>query len=414
MSPQTKCHPPVLILGGSSNSLSIARSLAGMNVDVYLSVQQRNCAYFSRYAQKVFPFTDKYNVDQFWKELLIDSPPAYLDGAVLWACNDDAIDFIAKNHPVLSKRFILDDSIPDLQIKLLNKLSTLKMARSLGIPTPNFLEVNDLNDVREKTLSEFEYPVLVKPQQSHLFQKVFGGNKFFLVHNKAELLTRLEEVIAKELKVIISEMIPGPDEQLRSYYTYLGKGGEPLFHFTKAVLRRYPKNHGQGCYHFTVWEPKVAEIGMKFFKGIGFRGLGNIEFKLDKRDGIYKVIESNPRFTAAHELLVRCGMDISQLIYCYLTGLPLPKVERYRENVTLIFPQRDFYAFLELRKAGELTFGQWLKSVLRFHTFPHFSWKDPMPTIMPFYDSLKQKFTGGDSRETPPKKNRQSHLNIGT
>jgi predicted ATP-grasp superfamily ATP-dependent carboligase len=399
MSIQIKARPPVLILGGSSNALSIARSLAKMRVEVYLSVQQRNCAYFSRYAKEVIPFDDKNTVDQFWHELLIDQPFERFQGAVLWACNDDAIDFIAKNHTALKERYILDDAIPELQIKLLNKLSTLKMAQSLGIPTPKFLEINEVSDVREQSLSEFEYPVLVKPQQSHLFQKAFGGHKFFLVYNKSELLKRLEEVIAKDLNVIISEMIPGPDEQLRSYYTYIGKENEPLFHFTKAVLRRFPKNHGQGCYHFTVWEPKVAEIGLKFFQGIGFRGLGNIEFKYDTRDGLYKVIESNPRFTAAHELLVRCGMDISQLIYCYLAGLPLPKIEIYRENVTLIFPQRDFYAFLELRKAGELTTGQWLKSVLRPHALPHFSWKDPLPTIMPFYDSLKQRLSGGKKQD---------------
>ncbi|MCB0295601.1 MAG: carboxylate--amine ligase, partial [Calditrichaeota bacterium] len=150
------------------------------------------------------------------------------------------------------------------------------------------------------------------------------GEKLFFVNNWEELEARLEQVLSHGLKVILSEMIPGPDTQLASYYTYIDKNGQLLFHFTKRVVRRFPKNNGQGSYHITEWVEEVAEIGKKFFLGVGLRGLGNVEFKKDLRDGQWKIIECNPRFTAAHEQLVRCGMDISLLIYNHLAGRPLP------------------------------------------------------------------------------------------
>ena len=40
-------------------------------------------------------------------------------------------------------------------------------------------------------------------------------------------------------------------------------------------------NRGGGCYHETKWLPETAELGRRFFTGIGFRGMGNIEFKRD-------------------------------------------------------------------------------------------------------------------------------------
>ena len=72
---------------------------------------------------------------------------------------------------------------------------------------------------------------------------------------------------------------------------------------------------GNACYHISSWEPEAADLGEKFFRGINLRGLGNIEFKRDLRDGKLKVIECNARFTAAQELLNRSGMDISEIIY---------------------------------------------------------------------------------------------------
>ena len=124
------------------------------------------------------------------------------------------------------------------------------------------------------------------------------------------------------------------------------------------------------------------------------RGLGNVEFKLDLKDNKLKIIECNPRFTAAHQLLVSGGMEIDWLIYCHLAGLPVPKIESYRQGETLWFPHRDFKAFLELRALGEITLGDWLGSILKPHVMPHFQWRDPMPTWRPFWDSVAGRLAG--------------------
>ncbi|MCB0290992.1 MAG: carboxylate--amine ligase, partial [Calditrichaeota bacterium] len=141
------------------------------------------------------------------------------------------------------------------------------------------------------------------------------------------------------------------------------------------------------------WVEEVAEIGKKFFLGVGLRGLGNVEFKKDLRDGQWKIIECNPRFTAAHEQLVRCGMDISLLIYNHLAGRPLPSLNGYKQNVTLWFPRRDYLAYKELKALNELSFWGWMKSIAKPQVLPHFRWSDPMPTLAPFWDSVKNRLS---------------------
>ena len=44
-------------------------------------------------------------------------------------------------------------------------------------------------------------------------------------------------------------------------------------------------------------------------------------------------------------------------------------------------PIRDFQAYLELRRSGQLTFPRWLASVCHRQTFGYFRWTDPLPAL---------------------------------
>jgi D-aspartate ligase len=91
----------------------------------------------------------------------------------------------------------------------------------------------------------------------------------------------LEPILDAGHPMLVTEYVPGPDDQYRSYYTYLDHEGEPLVHFTKRKLRQYPTHFGLGSYHLTEWNPEVAELGLRFARGAGLRGLVNVEFKRD-------------------------------------------------------------------------------------------------------------------------------------
>ena len=95
-----------------------------------------------------------------------------------------------------------------------------------------------------------------------------------------------------------------------------------------------------------------------------------------------KLIECNARFTAANGLVARAGIDLGALVYNRLTGLPLPPLDDFRDGLTLWDPMRDFKAFLELRRSGELTLLDWLRSVSRWHCFPGFDLMDPRPGLV--------------------------------
>jgi predicted ATP-grasp superfamily ATP-dependent carboligase len=222
---------------------------------------------------------------------------------------------------------------------------------------------------------------LVKPKLSHVFFARFQ-QKYLVVNCYDELVTTLQKVADTNIEFLLMEYIEGADDQLSSYYTYLDADGQPLFHFTKRVIRRYPINQGMTCYHITDHNDEVRELSLRLFQQAGLRGVANAEFKRDARDGALKLIECNARFTAANGLVAESGFDLGRFVYDRVTGRKPAELTVYRDNMRLWYPVEDFLAFLQLRRRGELTLRQWLASIMHRKSLPIFRWTDPLPSLV--------------------------------
>jgi D-aspartate ligase len=388
--------PPVVILGGGANAISIARSLGRQGIKVYALNFPDAYIRFSRFSEWI-PTVSDNGIEESWARFLLSSESDHLEGAVLLTGCDFGIEFIARNRDKLLKKFILDISKKEVQLCLLDKLCTYEKALEAGIPIPKFWRVGKLEQVLvyEK---DYVYPLIVKPIYSHKFQKVFDG-KFFLVNNFDELLKAYLRVNQFGIEVMLVEKILGPDDRLCSYYTYIDENGEALFDFTKRIIRRYPCNEGTACYHITDWNPGVRDLGLKYLTHVGLIGLANVEFKTDDRDGKLKLIECNARFTAANCLVAESGFDLALFVYNRLVGQTQPtlKGKSYKEGLRLWYPVEDFSSFKELRGRGELSFLEWLKSIMHPQVLPYFRWYDPIPTIVSdskrIYRFIKKKIS---------------------
>jgi D-aspartate ligase len=298
---------------------------------------------------------------------------------VLLAASDPALAILARHRAALERKFLLDESNPAAQLCMLDKLSTYQAAAAAGVPTPRFWVLNSPGEL-ERLAPSLVFPLIVKPRLSHLFVARFG-QKFFVARDRAELARALATAGEAGLGVLLVELIPGPDDRLCSYYTYLDAAGEPLFDFTKRVIRRHPPMMGGACYHVTDYIPELKEPSLKLFRQVGLRGLANIEFKRDARDGRLKLIECNARFTAANCLVARAGFDLAGLVYNRAVGLPPPPLAAYRAGVRLWHPVEDLKSFILLSRRGELGLLAFARSLLYPQTLPLFEWGDPIPSL---------------------------------
>ena len=378
--------PPVILLGGGSCALTVARCLGRRGVRVHVLCDADAHVRFSRYARYV-PTRWMGGDAASWKAYLLGPESDPLRGAVLLTGDDAGVELIAHNREALAQKYLLDDSNPDAQLCMLDKLRTYEAARAAGVPTPRFWRVDNLQDVL-RLEKELVFPLLVKPLLSHVFSERFG-KKYFLAEDFAQLAGAFRTASDAGISAMLVERIPGPDAQLCSYYTYLDEAGRPLFDFTKRIIRRYPIGMGHACYHVTDWNPEVRELALPLFRHVGLRGLANVEFKRDERDGGLKLIECNARFTAANVLVAAAGLDLASLVYNRLTGLPLPPLDHYKTGLRLWYPDRDFRAYRQLRRTKEITLLGWLQSVAHPQVLPFFRWSDPAPSMAAAFHALR-------------------------
>jgi len=377
--------PPVLLLDGGIVSLAVARSLGNKGIPVYTLNIPENHGRFSKYSTRI-QFTGESIED--WVQWLTSEALDQVRGAVIFPCSDKTIEMVSRYRMQLADYYILPESNDTLMLAMLDKAETSKIADKIGVPAPKTWSINSEQEL-EGIMSSLPYPCALKPRFSHEFRGRNFLKKLFIVKNQDELLSEFKSLYELGQKynfrsdLIITELIPGVGEnQFQSYYSYMDENGNPLMHFTKRKLRQYPIDSGNGTYQMTDWNPKVAELGLKFMKGSGYLGLGAIEFKLDPRDGILKLMECNPRLTNATELIIRSGFDIALFVYNRLVGKELPPYENYRKGAILIRPFRDFLSFREAHRKGKITWKSWLKSIAKRHYTESFSWNDPLPSLV--------------------------------
>jgi D-aspartate ligase len=372
--------PPVIILGGSFNALSIARSLGRAGIEVYAINHPHALVRYSRFCKLVRIPKMAGSAEQSWAAYLMGRESDHLRDAVLLAAEDEGIELIAKYRRSLSEKFTLDESNPAAQLCMLNKLCTYRAAQAAGVRTPRFW-VADTREQLWKLKNELVFPLIIKPLLVHEFTKRFAC-PFILVTHVDELADAFDSVNHAGIRTFLVEMIPGPDDKLCSYYSYLDEKGDNLFDFTKRIIRRFPMNMGKGSYHITDRVPDIKELSLTLFRYVGLRGIANAEFKLDDRDGELKLIECNARFTAADCLLVASGLNLSLFVYNRLIGRAQVRPTSCRAGLRLWSPAADFLAYRQLSSLGLLSFRQWVCSILHPQVFPVFRWYDPLPTIV--------------------------------
>lgn len=404
-----RVYPPVIILGGEENSLDIVRCFGRRHIKVTVCATEGCCALKSRYCSQPLAIPRSEDQKNHWDRVLFDTENLQLRGAVLFAGNDEAVEYLADKRAALAQHFVVDDALPATSIAMLSKLATLELARKAGCPTPAFHEVGTLQDV-ERIENGIRFPIMLKPVHSHLFLVHFPDRKYFIARSKSELHDKVQLMLARDLQMIITEIIPGPDHLQSAYFCYLTTDGRILFDYTHQIYRRYPKNSGAACLTISKQLPETTAMGKLFFRGIGFTGLGHVEFKFDERDGQLKIIECNPRTSAAQAVVSKSGLDMPWLIYNYLLTGAIPAEIGYRVGVRRWWVILDILAYFELRRLGEISLSQWLRSIKGPPlVFPYFCLDDPMPFFHKAWKHITHTvgkrvgFHGKRTKDKPPR-----------
>jgi predicted ATP-grasp superfamily ATP-dependent carboligase len=217
------------------------------------------------------------------------------------------------------------------------------------------------------------------------------GTRMVIARSREELLAmyrELEDPTSPNL--MMQEYIPGGDDEVYIFNGYFDANSECLAAFTGHKIRQFPIHVGCASLGRCAWNDRVAEKTIAFMRKLNYRGILDTGYRLDPRDGRYKVLDINPRIGGAFRMFVGDnGMDVVRALYLDLTGQDVPATTP-RENRRWMIEDYDFISSYHYYKEGSLTFGAWLQSFRGVEEAKWFSWRDPLPFVRMSAGLLRQ------------------------
>ena len=269
---------------------------------------------------------------------------------------------------------------PDVVEAVVDKHLQYQLADEVGMPHAATRYPEDLREV-ERIKDLVEYPAILKPYYAHLWHQR-RETKGVKVSGPEELVQAYRESTRDGLKTMVQSFIPGPNTNHFKVSACIGRDGEPLAVFTLHKIRQWPVDLGVGSMVESVHDPELTGLGLRFFRDIGYRGIGSIEFKRDSRDGVLKMIELNPRLWLQHGLAMSCGVDFPLIQYRDLTGQTPRPVTAYRDGVFWIDTVNDFRAFWSLSGHDAASMRAWLRSAAGAKVHTTFALDDLGPFLV--------------------------------
>ena len=181
-----------------------------------------------------------------------------------------------------------------------DKRNTYQVANELGIPTPATWYPRCVRDLEQVTIDP---PFAIKPSVKEHFFYVTKA-KGWRANDRAELrklFLRAKEVVGPG-EVMIQDLIPGDGRQQFSYCAFF-KAGRAIGSMVVRRRRQHPREFGRAStFVETIELPIFEELSERFLRAIDYYGLVEMEYKLDPRDGKYRLLDFNGRTWGYHSL----------------------------------------------------------------------------------------------------------------
>ncbi len=354
-------RPPggALVIGGDYRALGAVRSLGRRGIPVWVLTDEHLLAGTSRYARRRLPWPDAGETQRV--DYLRGLAERHgLAGWVVFPSGDEAAALIARNHAALAEYYRLTTPAWEMLQWAYDKRSTYRLAKQVGVDTPWTFEPES----REQLVAlDISFPVLLKPAYKRT-ANAFTHAKAWRVEDRESLLARYDEArsLVDAEAIMLQGLIPGGGESQFSFAA-LCQSGRVLASITALRRRQYPLEFGQAStYVETIQDREVERLARALLAVLCYDGLIEVEFKLDRRDGRFKLLDLNPRMWGWHTLGAKAGVDFSYLQW--LLSSDRPVAEQYaRPGVRWVRMVTDVPAVAASLRRGLLSVGDYLRSL---------------------------------------------------
>ncbi len=377
---------PIFVLSFAPDSdhhgpLHIARSAGRLGIEVYGVRNDRLApAALSRYMRGSLVLPRQASAEEWLHNL--NRVGAQLGRAVIIPIDDASTVFVDEHADALDEHFLFPRRRPELNTILANKRELHLLAVRLGIGSPNAAFPNDEGEASEQA-ERLGYPVVLKRIVGWPLSVDGGAPSVRIAPDRGELRRLFAPMRGtdEQPNVMLQEHIPGPPEAVCMFNGYFDARSQALVRFTGRKIRQRPPYTGATTLGVCAWNDEVDRDARRLMRAVGYRGIVDLGFRYDARDGHYKLLDVNPRIGATFRLFVGDdGMDVLRALYLDLTGQHVAPT-RQIEGRRWIVEQADVSSSICYWRDGQLTPWEWLRSLAGVRETAWCAGDDPVPAL---------------------------------
>lgn len=376
---RSRARRPVLVLGLLPAGLAVARSLGRLGIPVFGGAFRPNeFGLRSRFLHDRCVATEPSERGRDRRMLAFLRGVAGSSRAILVPERDEHVDFVLRNwdevHGLADVPLPPD---PEVVRRLRRKDFLPVVASEAGIAAPRTL----LMEGRKTLDGRLEPPFLLKPIEGQEYALAFG-KKAVVAETEEEALTAWQEAKAHGFELVVQELVPESHEHVFSLFTYLSRDGQALASATGRKVRQGPLRFGTSAVFETSVEPQVLSLGLRLLESAGYRGFAHVEFALDRRDDVYKVLEVNTRPPVWAGIAMGRSFDLARVAYEDLTGSRPPAHGLLEEELTWVYLAKDLWVSTQMARRRELSLRDFLSQHVRTGKVGAvFALDDPLPAL---------------------------------
>lgn len=365
---------PAIVIGQGRTGLGVDRLLGRRGISIIkVAGDPSSLGTFSRYGDFV---KMRIGDTEGFVSLLKTIKKCHRTEPVLIPTSDEAVLWLSEMREFFQQHTRY--SLPEKKVirTFLDKALFAEEAMRLGFSVPKTRRVEDGKDI-ESIAQEKLFPCVLKPCNGRF--PSHEGAKALWVSGKEELYRVSRQFLRENIPFLIQEAIPGEDSQHWSCAVYLDSRGKPLGLFTAQKIRQYPPSVGIASVCESRWNERVAKEAVSLLQQMKYTGIAEVEFKEDRRDGVLKIIEVNPRLWIQHPLAARCGIDFAFLVYQGSLGIFPEKLGPQQEGVRWVALDLDLLTAHKLYREGKIELVEWFETYRQPVEPALFQWSDPRP-----------------------------------
>jgi predicted ATP-grasp superfamily ATP-dependent carboligase len=380
----------VIILNATELGYQVIRSLGieGIRSIVIYDKEKDEIGRYSKYVVESIKIPGFIEKPELLIDFLMERKKEWA-GMLILPTKDYTVEIIAKYKEILSVHYIIPTPDFDTVRQIVNKKPLYDTAQKLGISIPRIFTPKSLAELASLK-NEITFPCLLKPGLGHLFFRKFDF-KMLEIADFNILVSHYKDLTSNftkdEYELMICEIIPGPDsKQMVQYVSYIDQSGELLTSMTSIKMRQDPPKYGQGRVIKSKKINDLDEISHRLLRELGYYGFCEVEWKFDRRDGKYKLIEINPRYIFYIGLCRACGINFPYIQYLDFVKHRKLKINSYKENVYWIHLYKDVLHTVLHHRMEEFGLLEYASPYFSKKSYAVLNWRDPLP----FYYQWKQ------------------------